>query len=295
VSRDVVSVWLIALAAGVVPLARASAQVALNHLYVYLDSASYHGLAGSGFVRDSFATVRQATISDTRTSWSGLYLFGRTTYLEIFQAGPMTPPSGTVALAFGVDRAGDLDAVAEQLRLAGRPAVGYIRRRAVGTDTIPWFRELSSGAGDSALVGPLVRWWVMEYDAAYLARRPGGEMTPGSGVDRARYNRPLFRPDLLMRDVARVALRLPDSVRLALAGQLRALGLAADRAGDTVRFRADSVLVDLLPGAEGSNGLREIQFTIRPGQNYSRRRLGGATLTVGGARARLVLDTLDSP
>ncbi|NOT07175.1 MAG: alpha/beta hydrolase [Gemmatimonadales bacterium] len=267
--------------------ARLTGQVALNHIYVYLDSSSYQAIAASPFVRDSFATMREATVSDAKGSWRGLYLFGQETYLELYRAGPNTPPPGTVAFAFGVDRAGELDEVAARLRGAGRPGVRVTRRRAIGSDTIPWFHQLSPAELDSAAIAPSVRWWVMEYDGAYLARRPPGDLTLNGRTDRAGYNRQLYRPDLAVRDIAGLVLRLPEPVRRALAEQLTTLGFTRQAGSEPLRFVAGAFAIELHSTTGEAGELTEVRFTTTRDQAPSRRLFGSAELTVDGDRSTL--------
>lgn len=265
------------------------AQVGLNHLYVYVDSLTFDTVAGSAWFRDTFASVRQATIPSVGARWSGVYLFGRETYLELYRAGPGTPPAGTMALAFGVDRAGELDRVADRLRQAGRPGVAVMRRRPAGADTLDWFRQLSPAAADSAAIGPLVRWWVMEYAEDYLARRPNGDPALAGRVDRAAYNRPVYRPDLMLDDVVGVVLRLPEPQRGALAGHLMMLGLDPEGADGALQFRAGRVVIVLDAGGAGSPGLARVTLGLHRPASPHFRRLGTAELFVDGSFAQLLL------
>ncbi|MGE0440360.1 MAG: DUF5829 family protein [Gemmatimonadales bacterium] len=269
--------------------AQSGARLGVNHVYGYLDSTSYDALAASAFVRDTLGTVRQATVSDARSSWSGLYLFGRTTYLEFYRAGPATPPPGTFAIAFGGDEPGALDAA--RARLAGRGVAAAItsRRRPVGADTIPWFRQLSPGSADSAAIAPAARWWVMEYDEGYLARRPPGDPTLEGRVDRETYNRPLYRPELWLRDVAGLTLRLAPGPRAALLRQLEALGFERDRSGGAARFRTADIEIALEDAGTERAGLAEVRLAVAAAAPPIRRQLGGVRFASAGGVAYLRL------
>lgn len=236
----------------------------LNHLSLYLDSLSYDALLGTPEVSSQFAATREALVSDLTERWRGLYFFGERTYLEVFRAGRGTPAAGSVALAFGNERAGSVRVMAASLRGSdGQPLRVVTRRRVLGADTVPWFDQLLPSPADSAAIAPTVRWWVMEYDRHYVARRgdPDGE----GRIDRATYLRPLYRSDRALRDLVGVTVRLAPPVLAALRSQLAVLGMRATPVGDGARLSAEGFRVDLLPTSAGRDaGAETVTFSTDP-------------------------------
>ncbi len=240
--------WTVALLAlGVLVSGSTDAQ-GLNHIYVFVDSASYDRLASSRLLHDSVAVVREGVVSDAMSSWSALYLFGRSTYLEIFRAARGTPPAGTMAIAFGTDTPAEFAALTNRLRAAfGADLTERRRERVVDGDTLPWFEQLE--LVPEATASPWVRWWVMQYDSTHNARRWPTFPEIAGRSDRRSYLLPLQQPRA-MADIARVRVALPAAERRALVRQLERLGLRTTFAGDATRIEGNAIELDVVGVSE---------------------------------------------
>ncbi len=110
-----------------------------NHAYGVFDRETADAIEHSAYLR-KFADfqVRTTTGADGET-WTGRYLMGRETYLELFGVGDVPGQDGTLGCAgtgLSTERAGDLATVIERLRAEGvsrpgpvPPDAGLRRRR----------------------------------------------------------------------------------------------------------------------------------------------------------------------
>src|SRR5271169_5714880 len=130
---------LIAAAASAAPSA-GRPEVSLNHLSVVLDAATVRDLAANAFLKDTFATVFQkANVSNDGKRWTGTYLYGQRTYLEVYEAGPAQGEPGSSGIALAVEHPGDVTKLVLPLADAGAEAT-VVLRTAQGPSgaQVPW-------------------------------------------------------------------------------------------------------------------------------------------------------------
>ncbi|MDF3145055.1 MULTISPECIES: DUF5829 family protein [unclassified Streptomyces] len=260
-----------------------------NHAYGVLDRETADAIEHSAYLRE-FANfqVRTTTGAGGQT-WTGRYLMGRETYLELFGVGDLPGQDGTLGAAgMGVstERAGDLGAVIARLREQGiAEPIEFRQTRDFGDGVpVPWFDAVFTTDQYDAFGA-----WGMEYRPEYFAD-PRSNTEPAAhpgDVGRERYLPDGYR-DHLMRDVASVRIAmtegdLADTVPLLRAGgfsvrDVAGGGVVARGGGTTIRF--DAVARDQV-------GLRQVAFSLNEAVPYRHEeRIGRSTLTVGpGARA----------
>ncbi|MBN6039686.1 hypothetical protein JYK18_32830 [Amycolatopsis sp. 195334CR] len=222
------------------------------------------------------------------TVWTGRYLVGRETYVELFGIGDLPAPdgeSGSAGLAVSSERDGDLaEAVANLHELGVTDPVEFLQTRDFGDGVpVPWFDAVFT-TGQYDKFGA----WGMEYRPEYFAD-PRSKTEPASfpgDVGRERYLSDGYR-DRLMRDVTAVHLAITErdlgnTVPLLKAGGFTVLevpgGVVAKGGGTTVRLDAVPL---------GEVGLRQVEFALnRPVAGRDAERIGHSELVVGpGARA----------
>ncbi|MFJ3620372.1 DUF5829 family protein [Streptomyces iakyrus] len=270
-----------------------------NHAYGVLDRETADAIEHSSYLRDFAAFQVRTTTGAGGQTWTGRYLMGRETYLELFGVGDLPGKDGTLgATGMGVstERAGDLPTVTERLRQAGiTDPVEFRQTRDFGDGVpVPWFDAVFT-TGEYDLFGA----WGMEYRPEYFAD-PRGNTEPAShpgDVGRERYLPDTYR-DRLMRDVTGIRLAvtardLANTVPLLKAGgfAVRSLpggGVVAKGGGTTIRF-------DSVPAERA--GLRQVEMSLNQPVAYRHvERIGHSSLVVGpGARAVWTFGEQDPP
>ncbi|MEU6122542.1 DUF5829 family protein [Streptomyces sp. NPDC047123] len=256
-----------------------------NHAYGVLDRETADAVEHSDYLR-TFANfqVRTTTGADGQT-WTGRYLMGRETYVELFGVGDLPGKDGlfgATGAAVSVEQAGDLATVRQRVRDQGITPADFLQTRDFGDGVpVPWF--------DASFVIEADQYdsfgaWAMEYRPEYFAD-PRGRTEPAShpgDVGRERYLNDEYR-DHLMRDVTSLRLGVTrrdatSTVPLLRAGgfDVRTLadgGVVARRGGTTVRLEAST---------REEAGLREIGFSLNKAVKHRHtERIGRSTLTVG--------------
>ncbi|MEU4655252.1 DUF5829 family protein [Streptomyces sp. NPDC023723] len=260
-----------------------------NHAYGVLDRETADAIEDSAYLRE-FANfqVRTTTGADGQT-WTGRYLMGRETYVELFGVGDLAGPDGTLGaggLGVSAERAGDLAKAVDRLPSFGvAEPVLFQQTRDFGDGVpVPWFDAVFTDTQYDAFGA-----WGMEYRPEYFAD-PRGNTEPASGagdVGRERYLSDDYG-SRLMRDVTSIHLGvtqgdLADTVPLLRAGGF-AVRVLAD-GGVVADDGMTKVRLDAVPRERA--GLRHIGFALNRAVPEQRvERIGDSALVVGpGARA----------
>lgn len=254
-----------------------------NHAYGVLDRETADAIERSTYLRE-FANfeVRTTTGSDGYT-WTGRYLMGRQTYLELFGVGDLPDPDGVFGaggLGVSTERDGDLDIVTTRLRDAGVEPVEFTQTRDFGDgEPVPWFDAVFT-AGEYDAFGA----WGMEFRPEYFADPRAEKDEPPSypgDVGRERYLPDAYR-DHLMRDVTSFRIGVTERDLSNTVPLLRAGGLAVRETptGATAYDGLTAVRFDAVPLSD--IGLRSITMRLNePLRDCHRERIGQSTLAVG--------------
>ena len=145
-------------------------QALLNHFYVTPDRETFAAAEASDFVR-RFAAVEKRTTVRKDTTYTGLYLYGEHTYLELLHpdSASFGAPSG---IAYGVEEPGGLSRVCE--------AFPGAKLEEIARGDVPWFKSCRPQEPLQGLAE-----WAMEYVPAFFRGfRP--ELPPASpGIARS--------------------------------------------------------------------------------------------------------------
>ncbi|RSS39924.1 hypothetical protein EF912_32725 [Streptomyces sp. WAC07061] len=260
-----------------------------NHAYGVLDRETADAIEHSPYLRD-FANfqVRTTTGSGGET-WTGRYLMGRETYLELFGVGDVPGQDGTLGaggLGLSVERAGDLATVTARLRDQGVPnPIAFRQTRDFGDGVpVPWFDAVFTNGTYDAFGA-----WGMEYLPEYFAD-PRGNTEPASypgDVGRERYLSDGYR-EHLMKDVTSIRLGITPGDLANTVPLLRAGGFTVrELPGGSVLALGGGTTVRLDPVAREQAGLRQVEMSLnRPVFTRHEERIGRSTLVVGpGDRA----------
>ncbi|GAA4209750.1 DUF5829 family protein [Actinocatenispora rupis] len=254
-----------------------------NHAYGVFDRETADAIEHSEYLKDFANFQVRTTTGAGGEKWTGRYLLGRETYLELFGVGDVPGQDGTLGAAgtgLSVERAGDLATVTQRLRDEGvADPVTFRQTRDFGDGKpVPWFDAVFTDSAYDAYNA-----WGMEYLPEYFAD-PRSNTKPArypGDVGRLRYM-PDGYQDHLMRDVTEVSIDvtsgdLGDTVPLLRAGgfvvRSTQSGAVAVRGGTTLRFTTrprDHV------------GVRHVEMSLNHPVGYRHvEQLGHSTLVVG--------------
>ena len=252
-----------------------------NHAWGTYDRATADAVEHSAYLR-AFADfeVRTTTGSGGEV-WTGRYLRGRETYLEVLGAGDVPGQDGrpgSAGLGLSTERDGDLSRVRSRLVAAGVEPTEFLQTRDFGDGVpVPWFDGVICFDQHERFGA-----WAMEYRDEYFAD-PRGKTQPArypGDVGRERYLQDTYR-HRLMRDITAIHLAvterdLASTLPLLRAGgfalKADARGVTALRGGTTMRF--DEVRI-------GQTGLKRVEFLLNRSVARHEERLGNSTLVVG--------------
>jgi peptidyl-prolyl cis-trans isomerase A (cyclophilin A) len=142
----------------------------LNHLYVTLRKETVDAIASSQFVRERFGIVETRTVNAGTASWTGTYLLGWTSYLELFAPGGAEGfTEGSSGIGFSVPRLGSGAFVWKRLAtVPGEDATSSLRSLQVDERTsVPWFEAI----GLKSLESTAFTAWLMDFRPEYVGHR----------------------------------------------------------------------------------------------------------------------------
>lgn len=238
----------------------------LNHLALVLNQDQAGAIAASGEV-DTFAelTVSTAVTGEGR-SWTGRYLLGRQTYIEVFGPEDLSEESvypGTIGLALSGDEVGAIDAIQNRLAAAGHePVRSTVNHRTDDGGEIAWFERLTvEGMDDSDL-----RVWLMEYSPEYMAERPEPPEHPGDVISRERYNSDAYL-DHQMRDVTAFCARVARADFERALPLFEAAGLRANVTAGGALITGDETHLNFTFAPRPALGPESVEFELNPGSS----------------------------
>ncbi len=208
--------------------------VYLNHLFIILDKDAYEAIASSEIIRNEFAGFEQRTTqAGSGDSWSGTYLYGERTYIELFEAaddgwgGP-----GDCGIAYCVEAKGGIQKVAAALnkKLGEGVVLPFLQTMATDRGEVPWFHvaQMVYGDGEENLG---LSTWVMEYHPAFL-NTIEPEMYPEPGtISRKEYLKRFFDSGKYLREIDEIRISLPPQRARTFIDELESYGWKMERQG----------------------------------------------------------------
>lgn len=230
--------------------AQAAPPVFFTHISLDVRPRTFEAIRTAPFLAKTFANASPHSIPATkqRPGWSGFYIPGKHTYLEILLAnsGPDMPPGG-VGLGFQIDRRADMAAIGRRIEaVTGRPVDRFTQTRPIDGRTVNWFDAVSAdyGKDDHALTGS----WVMAIYPDYVRRmhpavEPRGDAVTTEESEFHSYGRD--GDDKLFEDVAAIALEIPAAEKERLSRELVSYGYRAVKGGASATFAGPALTVVL--------------------------------------------------
>jgi hypothetical protein len=264
----------------------------LNHLYVVPDRETFDAIAGSSFLRESFAVFEERATVRADISYSGLYLYGKNTYFEFLPPGAGGLAEGSTGIALGLETAGASDVLARAFEARDVLAQLVPITRQLEAVQVPWFRMLGIEMPPSPL-----NLFVMEYDPRFLASWHATLPPASGGIARSsvleRYaaalDRSEWRAKAPLADVVEVRLALDEAQRERVLAVCKAGGHEVEEKGDEWLVHAPQCRF-VLRKSEKPGGVTG--FTMRLCEPLAREplRLGKAVLTFHGTTSELELE-----
>ena len=259
----------------------ATVTLGLSHVFVGVDSATFAAIAASSFLRDEFGAFEiRTTTRRNGASYTGGYLYGRETYVELQQPDG-TRVSDLAQLYLGTDRRGDIHLAAERLADRDvRTALGMNTRRRGGED-VPWFYWVGvlPATGDPQ-EAPHFTISLLEWHRDFMRRWFPSLPADSVGVSRAAYLAPLWKPDRYVRDVVGITFALDSLETEKFSQRVSALGYIVRRTADGVESVGSGLTIDVVPSSPGRHGTRVLRFSL------NRRKTGETVYRIGTSELR---------
>lgn len=258
--------------------------VVLNHLYGVLDSATVRAIAASPFVTDSLGAYEaRTTTSNAGARWTGHYLYGRNTYLELFAPDQRVGAVGAGGVGLGVDCRGGIGLLASRLETVSSERFDTaMRTRTMGGSQVPWFR-MGYFAVTDTLPHPVVV-WVMEYDPGYIALRDS--TTRDSSITRESHLATQYLPERELLGIREATFALPAEEIPRVVHQLVLFGFSAKDLGTGTRLTSPDLTLLLRPARPDYHGLVSLTLDlVNEAQKLLEYRFGTSSiLTIGPGR-----------
>ncbi len=249
------------------PTEVAPVDVFLNHVYVVVDSSTYEEIAHSKFIIHEFADFIQATSStDDDESWTGTYLSGEKTYLEILNASQRHNSNASFCgLGFCTENEGDIENLKLLMRDKVDCNVDVVLKKRKSADTIfPWFKKIVCEKFKQNYV---MDSWILEYDKNYLKNMLPDAPASDWGITRKHYNKRYFDDSRYLKDITGVTLALDRKNYDALVQKFQIFGYSVIKDGVRTLCKGQGITYEIIPAALGQIGVQKIKFSlIKPKQ-----------------------------
>jgi hypothetical protein len=265
---------------GIAPApATTTVPVLFNHVFAQLDAETTAAITRSEIIAALGATETRTSHGTTET-WTGFYIYGRETYVEIFGPHMGGAEGRTCGIGLSVERVGALDALRATLRNAGITLDLDQQDMQTPDGTIPWFRI--GGVAGWPEEGPLSL-WIGETFPSFMERRLAPRRVDPGDISRRTYLSTKFDEARLLEAVSGVRMRMPEAERDRFEAAMNAYGWSRRREGASVIAEGHGATIRVT-GDAARRGLEELQ--MRLGRDVARReaRIGRSTLTLGPGR-----------
>jgi hypothetical protein len=233
-------------------------EVVLNHLSVVLDTATARDVAANAFLKESFASLSQkANVSNDGKRWTGTYLYGERTYLEMYEAGPAQGEPGSSGVALGVEHVGDAARLVLPLADAGAEATVVLRTvQGPSGAQVPWFYQLRAFYRSDPPSN--TSRWVMEYQKDFLRTVEPGK----DGVTRAKLAARFQQKNRLVKDIVGATVALSEREMERFVKELLVYGWTVRSEGAKRTATGGGTTLTLIPSTPSVKGLTEVRFQL---------------------------------
>jgi len=138
--------------------------VNLNHFFITVDRKTFDAIHRSKWLKETFAEVVMGTNTSGDRTWTGLYLYGVGSYIEIFAADEKRK-EGSAGVGFLTATTGGADIVFDQFRRSPFGTRAERELMMMGTKTLqePYAHTVSYSGQEKTNLNL----WLMEYHSEY--------------------------------------------------------------------------------------------------------------------------------
>ena len=117
---------------------RDSLNVVISHIFFCIDSVTYKNLFNHDFIAKTFAYCSQSSNKTTTDSWTGKYLMGRRSYIEVFAANDkkahpeLGDKFGDASIVFRTKKSGDIQKIDARIKIENRDTLELMKYESDG-------------------------------------------------------------------------------------------------------------------------------------------------------------------
>lgn len=263
--------------------------VFLNHIYLYIDDQTLRAIAESDFMKNEFSAIENSFINiNGNRSWSGLYITGEQTYIELFGISKdqeEIQSVGSCGLGLGIEKEGGIEYIADKLESLIDSARPELFERLIDDKKIPWFKSLPIIQYPEGVSEPFCC-WVMEIDRDYLESTQVGTAVTENTISRRSYNASRFRADRRMKDIREITVALSLNDAKTLGAALIKLNYVQSNTLSECTYSGPDIQINIRTVRNGAGGIVEIKFDLN-GKGKNRE------VYDFGSRSRLQFDGSD--
>jgi hypothetical protein len=244
-------------------------KVYLNHFFIIVDQKTYEALKSSAFLRDKFAVFEERTTASGSQTWSGLYFYGKSTYLEFMSPESLTGQHvGDCSIALGVENQSDTDTLMKKtFDKSLLPLERAVLYRESGGQKVPWFHLVEPKKKTES---PWFESWVMEYHEDFLhawcsdavKTRNNTRRESILNCYRQRLEKDGHAQPKLLEDFIGLTVALPPDDYEQFSKWLAALGYRSVKKNDGLLFSGPEIHIEIRHATSLQKGITEARLLL---------------------------------
>jgi|SaaInlStandDraft_3_1057020.scaffolds.fasta_scaffold05118_2 hypothetical protein len=244
--------------------------VFFHFLHAIIDENTYDEIKKTDFLKSEFCNGQEKTHS-TKTatgekfSWTGFYLIGENTYIQLFNGKDKESLQklnvGRVGIEFMVDRKEEIEKVIKKFEQKFPSHINHgIFKKDVDNTLIPWFYFID----DSSMI-PELDAGIMAYHKDYLKFK-NVENSDRDVITRKEYNATCnaipFDKTKLFKDIEEMTLSLNNENEKKIIERLVLLGYTCEESEDCIICRGPGVVLKLQSSDDKTGKFLKLQMSL---------------------------------
>jgi len=244
--------------------------VFFHFIHAIIDEDTYNAIKESNFLKNEFCNGQEKThtgeSSDhAKTSWTGFYLTGENTYIQIFNSKDQNSLKklnvGRIGIEFMVEQKEDLEKITKNFKQKFTNNLSHgIFKKNIDNIQVPWFYYLD----DSSMM-PELDTMIMAYLNDYLKFK-NIEPHAKDSITRKEYNKTCnavpFDKEKLFKDIEEITLLLNNENKRKFVERLTLLNYICEEAENYVICRGPGITFKLNEFNEQTCRLLKLQMSL---------------------------------